>query len=220
MVRVKSILAIAAVSAALALAGCSSPLLSRIKDVVAKYPFTASAFKFLSQWGNPSPQYSFGSAVVKVDTAGYVYVADSTFRIRKFTASGSLQKTYDLESTSGLSGNVHDMAFDASGNMYVATDDTNRILKYDVSGNLLLQWGTSSAIGTAAGIAVDGSGNVYVLDSSNNTVWKYTTAGNAGTPASWTGTGANGSGTAFSFPGASRSTRAGMSMSPILPTTK
>jgi tripartite motif-containing protein 71 len=201
MVGVKRLIAVGGLAAVLVgLAGCPSQFLARIKEEIAKFPFTATSFTFEKQWGNDYPEYSFGPAVVKVDTAGFVYVADSTFRIRKFNSSGVLQKTYDVASTSGISGTVYDMAFDPSGNMYVATDGTNRIQKYDVSGNLLLQWGTSSVISVPAGLAVDSSGNVFVLDSSNNKVFKYDSSGNPGTPASWDGTGAGGGGTAFSSP--------------------
>jgi tripartite motif-containing protein 71 len=191
-----------AVAMAAAFAGCSSPLLTKIKDTVAKFPFTATKYAFAGQFGNPAPEYSFGSAVVKVDTAGFVYVADSTFRIRKFSPTGGLLKTYDLIASTGLSGSVYDMAFDPSGNMYVATNGTSRIQKYDLAGNLLLQWGTSAEVGTVVALAADSSGNVYALSSSMLLVFKFGSGGVAGTPASWGGAGAdnNASGSAFTSP--------------------
>jgi tripartite motif-containing protein 71 len=211
MVGVKRVAALGGIAAVLlGFAGCSSPLLGKIKKVIAEFPFTASAYSFVRQWGNPQPQYSFGSAVVKVDTAGFVYVADSTARIRKFTSSGALLKTYDLASAGNLSIVVNDMAFDSSGNMYVATNGANAIQKYGVSGNLILQWGTSGSINAAAGIAVDSSGDVFVLDGGNNQILKFDSSGNAGTPASWSGKGANNGGTDFNSPNGIVATNGGL----------
>lgn len=200
MVTVRRILfGTVAAGALLALSGCPSPLLSAIKDTIAKFPFTATSYTFLRQWGNPTPQYSFGNCVVKVDTAGYVYVADDTFRIRKFSPAGALQRTYDVAAATGIAGTVYDMAFDSSGNMYVATDSsTTPILKYSLTG-ARLNWTPGATITRAAGVAVDSSGNLLVLDSSQLKVLPFTSSGTALT--AWDGTGLHGGGTAFSSPG-------------------
>ncbi len=193
MVRsVRITFAAGAAACCIALSGCPSPLLARIKQEIAKFPFTATSYTFSTQWGNPSPQYSFGAAVVKADTAGYVYVADNTFRIRKFDSTGAIQKTYDVPASGGLNAAVRDMAFDASGNMYVATyatsNGTSQILKFDVSGNNL-NWTPSATITTATALAVDSSGNLYVVDSGKTPpqVMVFSPAGTLIT--SWTGKG-------------------------------
>jgi DNA-binding beta-propeller fold protein YncE len=174
MVGIKRVVAAGGLAAVIvALVGCPSPFLARIKQEIAKAPFIGSTYVFARQFGNPHPEWSFNSPVVKTDTAGFVYVADSSFRIRKFSGAGVLQSTVSGISQQGTGARIYDMAFDTSGNMYVTTNDTNKVQKYNVSGNLLLQWGSSTdlygagtvAIGSARGIAVDSSGFVYVVDS-------------------------------------------------------
>jgi sugar lactone lactonase YvrE len=199
MVRIARItLGTLALGALLVLSGCPSPFLTAIQAKIAQFPFTATAYNFVRQWGNPNPEYSFGSSVVKVDTAGYFYVADSTYRIRKFSPAGALQKTYDIGAVTGIGGSVYDLAFDPSGNMYVATSSSSTpILKYDVSGNVL-SWTPGTTISTARGVAVDSSGNVYVLDSGVSKVLKFTSTGASLT--SWDGTGNGSGGAAFSGP--------------------
>lgn len=188
MVGIKRLIAVGGLAAVLVgLAGCPSQFLARIKEEIAKYPFTATSYTFVRQWGNPHPEWTFVEPTVKADTAGYIYVADSTFQIRKFNAAGVLQQTFALTTTLGLFGQVYDMAFDASGNMYVTTNNTNQIQKYDVSGNFITDWGgatlypptTGTALSSPRGIATDSSGNVYVTDSSSQRrIVKFDSSGN------------------------------------------
>jgi tripartite motif-containing protein 71 len=176
-----------AAGAFLVLSGCPSPFLTAIKQAIADAPFTGvKSYSFVRQWGNGSPQYSFNNPVVKTDTAGFVYVADSTYRIQKYTGAGALQSTVAGISSKGTSARIYDMAFDAFGNMYVTTNDTYVVQKYDVNGNRLAQWATStdlyppttgSAISNPRGIAVDNSGNVYVVDYGNHRVVMFNSSG-------------------------------------------
>jgi sugar lactone lactonase YvrE len=59
------------------------------------------------------------------------------------------------------------MAVDASGNVYIADTNNNRVLKEPWTGS---SYGTQSTVGTGlnspAGVAVDGAGNVYIGDES------------------------------------------------------
>ena len=207
MVGVKRLVAVGGLAAVLVgLAGCPSQFLARIKEEIARYPFTATSYTFVRQWGNAHPEWTFVNPIVKTDSAGYIYVADSGFQIRKFSSAGVLQKTYELTTTLGLSGTVFDMAFDASGNMYVTTNDTNKIQKYDKSGIFLTSWGTSGGAANGQfnrasdqdGIAVDNSGYVYVVDRSNHRVQKFD---NAGTWQANLGTGSAGTADGqFSYP--------------------
>ena len=84
----KILLGVAAVALAVGLSGCPSPLLTAIKGEIAKAPFVAKSYSFLRQWGNAHPEYAFYNPIVRTDIAGNVYVADSSFRIRKFNRMG------------------------------------------------------------------------------------------------------------------------------------
>ncbi len=187
MVGIKRLVAVGGLAAVLVgLAGCPSQLLVRIKEEIAKFPFTATSYTFVRQWGNATPEFAFFNPLVKTDTSGFVYVADSSFRVRKFTAAGAIQQTIGLVTSQGVDASLFDMAFDAAGNMYVTTREANQIQKYDSSGNLVLEWGgsttygglaLSTSFGSPSGIAVDSNSNVYVVDSGNNRVVKFTSSG-------------------------------------------
>lgn len=187
MVPVKRVLfGTLAAAAFLVLVGCPSPFLAAIKQAVANAPFTATSYTFVRDWGNAAPQYSFMPTMqVKTDPAGYIYVADSSFRIRKFTSSGTLVKVFNLISSQGLFGSIYDMAFDASGNMYV-TNSVPQVQMYDVNGNFVRQWGSSTNFSSPYGITVDSSGNIYVVDGGKNNVQLFNSAGTA--TATWSGT--------------------------------
>ncbi len=161
------------------LAGCPSPFLGRIKQEIAKSRLADTTYKFVRQWGNPHPEWNFLNPVVKVDTAGKVYVADSSFRIRKFDNTGVILKTYGFTSSVGF-GAVYDMAFDGPGNMYII-NSANQVQKYNVSGSLVTQWGDATlynglALNYCVGIAVNNNG-VYVVDTGNNRVVRFDTSG-------------------------------------------
>jgi sugar lactone lactonase YvrE len=159
----------------------------------------------------------FGLAV---DASGNIYVADTgNHKIRKITpagvvstlaGSGSYGST-DGTGTAAIFAFPNGVALDASGNVYVADTNNNKIRKITSAGvvSTFAGSGTQGSIdgtGTAAsfdyptGVAVDASGNVYVADTFNNKIRKITPAGVVSTLA---GSGAQGStdatGTAASF---------------------
>lgn len=162
---------------------------------------------------------------VAVDTAGNVYVADSSNSlIRKITPLGVVST---VAGTSGTTGFVNGtgtaatfrsptgVAVDASGNLYVADSGNNAIRKIILStrvvstlaGSSTGASGFANGTGTAAtfnwpqGISVDTAGNVYVADTSNNAIRKIIAS--TGMVSTVAGTGAvgsaNGAATAATF---------------------
>ena len=153
---------------------------------------------FITYIGASAP--NFGSANgsfyypqgVAVDGSGNFYVADnSNNRVQKFDSQGNFI-TYigaSAPSSSAANGSFHypkAVAFDGSGNFYVADLGNNRVQKFDSQGNFITYIGASAPSSSSANgsfnspydVAVDGSGNVYVADLFNNRVQKFDSQGN------------------------------------------
>jgi len=134
---------------------------------------------------------------VATDSAGNVYVADST-TIRKITSSGvvttlagraGLIGTTDGPGATALFDSPYGVAADSAGNVYVADAFNSTVRKVTSAGVVTTLAGTAdvrgSADGTGAaasfnfptGVATDSAGNVYVADSGNRTIRKVTSAG-------------------------------------------
>jgi len=146
---------------------------------------------------------------VAVDTAGNVYVADtSNHTIRKVTPAGEVTTLAGLALTpgrtdgTGVAGRFwypYGVAADSTSNVYVADTVNSTIRKVTPAGVVTtlagLPGATASVDGTGSaarfyqprGVAVDGAGNVYVADTHNNTIRKVTPAGEVTTLAGQAG---------------------------------
>ena len=156
---------------------------------------------------------------VKADTAGNLYVADtSNHTIRKITSAGVVTTLAGLAGTAGSANgtgsaarfnNPQGIAVDGAGNIFVGDTDNHIIRKVTSSGVVTTLAGSAgnsgSTDGTTSnarfnypiGVAVDSSGNVYVADAVNHTIRKIsggmvsTIAGAAGQTGTADGMGSN-----------------------------
>jgi uncharacterized repeat protein (TIGR01451 family) len=111
---------------------------------------------------------------VAVDGSGNVYIADSTNRIKKWSAA--TQQVTTVGPSAGL-GYVYPfgVAVDGSGNVYVSDQVANTITEW----NGATQEKTtlvSSGLVNPTGVAVDGCGNVYIADTYNNAIKEWNAA--------------------------------------------
>ena len=173
------------------------------------------------------PQDPYGQIPINLDNprglardgAGNFYVADcDNHRILKIAADSSV--TILAGGTLGhADGNGNDASFaypkglavDASGNVYVADEENNRIRRITPEGTVTTLAGSGvvgadNGTGTAAsfnqptGVAVDTDGNVFVTDQLNSQIRKITPTGVVTTFAGSGNIGSdNGIGTAASF---------------------
>jgi len=136
---------------------------------------------------------------VSVDTAGNVFVADSSnHTIRKVTSAGVVTT---LAGAAGFSGSTdatgsaarfyypYGIFVDTAGNVFVGDSGNKTIRKVTSAGVVTTLAGTAGSSGSTdgtgsaarfnspRGVAVDTAGNVFVADSSNHTIRKVTSAG-------------------------------------------
>ena len=86
------------------------------------------------------------------------------------TGEPSTQKVVPF-SSSGQS-SPYALAVDATGSVYIADSNNNRVLKETLSGGVYTESEIGSGLNSPAQIAVDGRGNVYIADSGNGRVVK------------------------------------------------
>jgi streptogramin lyase len=162
---------------------------------------------------------------VAVDSAGNVYVADSSnSTIREITLAGVVTT---LAGTAGTRGSAdgtgaaasffdpYGVAVDSAGNVYVADSSNNTIRKITAAAAVSTLAGTAAVSGGAdgtgasatfsrpSGVATDSAGDVYVADTGNNTIRRVTSSGVVTTLAGMAGTAgsADGTGAAARFSG-------------------
>jgi len=116
---------------------------------------------------------------VAVDGSGNLFIGDwGSGRVLKETISGE-RYTESVVSSSEFLTELHDLALDASGNIYVANggDDNGEILKETPSNGTYTETTLISGLKTPEGVAIDGLGNLYVANSNTGELLKEALAG-------------------------------------------
>ena len=150
---------------------------------------------------------------VAVDSKGNFYFSDYYVnRVRAVTLSDGKINTIAGDGTVGFKGDneaatgasitdVHGIAVDASGNVFLSDTSNSRIRKIDTKGIITTYAGdgsrgfggdgaaaTSAKLWLPAGLALDSAGNLYVADYGNSTVRKIAASGGNITTVAGTGT--------------------------------
>lgn len=120
---------------------------------------------------------------IAVDSANNTIMSNS---YAQFTGNTTPIQYYVYNSqwkfTSSADPDPNGIAFDNSNNyVYIVETGNHLIKKYDLNGNLILQWGGSGTsngkFNAPQGVATDSEGNVYVADYNNNRVQKFNSGG-------------------------------------------
>jgi autotransporter-associated beta strand protein len=136
------------------------------------------------------------------DGSGNIYVADQyNYRVREDTVSTGIINTFAGSGNGNFWGDggpatgagidkPQGMAFDSSGNMYIADTFSNRVRKVTTGGTISTIAGTglagfggdggaatSAKLNEPASVAADSNGNVFVSDTVNNRIRKITPDG-------------------------------------------
>jgi DNA-binding beta-propeller fold protein YncE/fibronectin type 3 domain-containing protein len=176
---------------------------SAAEAVLGQPNLTTTTYKGVSQ-------SSFAPFGVAVDASGNLYVADpGNNRVLRFANASSLANGSNATSVLGqpdftssfgidppnqsVMANPTGIAVDGSGNLYVADQQNNRVLRFANAASLSNGANATSVLGQATfttgvgtdqqssmasptGVAVDGSGNLYVADAFNNRVLRFANA--------------------------------------------
>lgn len=138
---------------------------------------------FLFAWGQEGipphesrPAYFNNLHGIAVDPeSGRVFANDrQNHRIQVFSGDGEYLDEWSVGSDPA---DLH-MFIVSNGALWAADRGTNKILKYDFSGNLLYSWGVTGdfpgGMWGVHGMSVDDEGNLYVAEVDNGRVQKYT----------------------------------------------
>src|SRR5882672_674426 len=120
--------------------------------------------------GDSMETFNRPSAVITAPN-GDIYVSDghggdSNSRIMKFAKDGKLIKTWGKKGAGpGEFGELHGIALDSSGRVFVADRGNNRIQIFDAEGKYITEW---KQFGRPSGIYIDASDTLYVTDHSSD----------------------------------------------------
>lgn len=152
------------------------------QDPYADFYRSLAAIKTWGAQGSGEGQFTNPRSVA-VDSAGYVYVADSgNHRIQKFDPEGNYLLSWGGQgNASGQFQEPWDLAVDEQGRVYVADTWNHRVQVFDSNGVFLNQWGahgqvqglgpdTAKLFWGPRGVAIDSQGRVLVTDTGNKRV--------------------------------------------------
>jgi len=140
---------------------------------VVKFSRSGQVLMVLGQPGMPGDgpdRFNSPSDVVVADT-GEVFIADghgtdTNNRIMKFSSDGKLIKTWGRTGYApGEFRELHALAIDNDGRLFVADRWNNRIQIFDQDGNFLAIW---TQFGRPSGISFDAEGHIFVADSESD----------------------------------------------------
>ncbi len=136
-----------------------------------------------------------------LDAAGNIYIADfdnerireviaATGNITTFAGNGNVKASGDNGPALSAGLDPLDLAFDASGNLFVADYSNNRVRKITTGGIITTVAGTgapgysgdggpavNAVLNSPSGVAVDAAGNLYIADNFNEVVRRVNPAG-------------------------------------------
>lgn len=137
---------------------------------------------------------------VAVDSAGDIYIADrGNHRVRKVTIATGIITTVAGTGVAGFNGDdgpaifarlndPSDVVVGASGVLYIADRDNNRIRSVDAAGTITTIAGTG--VNRPRALALDSAGDLYIADTNNHRIRKVEIA--SGTVTTVAGTGGGG----------------------------
>ncbi len=126
---------------------------------------------------------------VVLDSAGNLYISEfGGHRIRRVSPDGKIS-TFAGTGVAGFQGDgapatgaqlssPAGMAMDASGSLFVADSENNRVRKILPGGVISTAVGASGGLNTPHAVAVNAAGTIYVADCTSTVIYAYTAANN------------------------------------------
>jgi sugar lactone lactonase YvrE len=154
----------------------------QFEDVIQKFSSVGAYSAPQYNVSNPTANYVTTPSVVRGGPDGKLYAMDYTnSRITRFDDDTFTNPTL-FAAGAGLV-NPIDIAFDSTGNAYVADFSNNRVAKLDSAGTtVILEIGEGVGPGPGelsgpSSVAIDSAGNIFVADTTNSRIQKFSSSG-------------------------------------------
>jgi DNA-binding beta-propeller fold protein YncE len=144
--------------------------------------------QFVTKWGSEGSengQFITLHDVAVSPSAKFVYTIElgNQHRIQKFTSEGQFVTKWTYENGDGVESYLdpHQIAIDASENVYVPDGASSKVLKFDGNGKFITEWGSNGfgegQFSKPHGVTVDSADNVYITDMRNSRIQKFDSNG-------------------------------------------